>query len=94
MLLSRGASVDDQPQGGGTPLERLISFSAFHDGHFESARLLVDAGANTTVAQERLKDRLDDPGPGGFGFSNRPCPSTHARVCSKVGPRRTGTACW
>jgi len=72
MLLARGASVDDQPQGGGTPLERLISVGAFHDGHFESARLLVDAGASTKVAQERLKDRLDDPGPGGFGFSNRP----------------------
>ena len=73
MLLSRGARVDDQPEGGGgTPLERLISVSAFHDAHFESARLLVLAGANAKVARERLKDRLDDPGPGGFGFSNRP----------------------
>jgi ankyrin repeat protein len=72
MLLARGARVEDQPRGGGTPLERLISVSAFHDGHLECARLLVRAGANTTVARERLKDRLDDPGPGGFGFANRP----------------------
>jgi len=73
MLLAHGARVDDQPEyGGGTPLERLISVSAFHDGHFESARLLVEAHAKTAVARERLKDRLDDPGPGGFGFSNRP----------------------
>jgi len=72
VLLARGARVEDQPRGGGTPLERLISVSAFHDGHLECARLLVRAGANTTVARERLKERLDDPGPGGFGFSNRP----------------------
>ena len=72
MLLARGARVDDQPQGGGTPLERLISVSAFHEGHYETARLLVQAGAATSVARERLKARLDDPGPGGFGFSNRP----------------------
>jgi len=72
MLLAHGARVDDQPQGGGTPLERLASASAFHEGHYESARLLVQAGANKAVARERLKDRLDDPGPGGFGFSNRP----------------------
>lgn len=73
VLLAHGARVDDQPEyGGGTPLERLISVSAFHDGHFESARLLVEAHAKTAVARERLKDRLDDPGPGGFGFSNRP----------------------
>ena len=72
MLLARGARVDDQPQGGGTALERLISSSAFHEGHVESARLLVLAGASTTIARDRLKGRLDDPGPGGFGFSNRP----------------------
>jgi hypothetical protein len=30
------------------------------------------AGANTSLAREYLKDRLDDPGPGGFGFSHRP----------------------
>jgi ankyrin repeat protein len=72
MLLARGARVDAQPEYGGSALERLVSASAFHDGHFESARFLVDAGANPTVAHERLKDRLDDPGPGGFGFSNRP----------------------
>jgi ankyrin repeat protein len=72
MLLARGARIDAQPEFGGTALERLISVSAFHDGHFESARLLVLAGAKTAVARERLEDRLDDPGPGGFGFSNRP----------------------
>ena len=72
MLLARGAKVDYQPQVGGTPLERLSYVSAFHEGHYESARLLVQAGANTSLAREYLKDRLDDPGPGGFGFSNRP----------------------
>jgi hypothetical protein len=72
MLLARGARVDDQPQGGGTPLERLISVSAFHEGHLETTRLLLQAGADRLVARARLKDRLDDPGPGGFGFSNRP----------------------
>ena len=72
MLLAHGARVDDQPQGGGTALERLISVTAFYEGHYESARLLIEAGANTAVARERLKARLDDPGPGGFGFWNRP----------------------
>ena len=71
-LLASGANVDLDPQGGGTPLERLIAVSAFHQGHFDSARLLVLAGARRDVAAERLKDRLKDPGPGGFGFSNRP----------------------
>ena len=71
-LLASGANVDLDPQGGGTPLERLIAVSAFHQGHFDSARLLVLAGARREVAAQRLKDRLKDPGPGGFGFSNRP----------------------
>jgi hypothetical protein len=64
--------VNFDPQGGGTPLERLIQVSAFHQGHLECARRLVQAGATTAVARQRLEDRLDDPGPGGFGFSNRP----------------------
>jgi len=72
MLLAHGARVEDQPRGGGTPLERLANVSAFHDGHYECARLLVQAGANTAGARERLRERLPDKGPGGFGFSNRP----------------------
>ena len=71
-LLASGASVALDPEGGGTPLERLIAVSAFHQGHFDSARLLVQAGARRDVAAQRLKDRLKDPGPGSFGFSNRP----------------------
>ena len=71
-LLASGATVDLDPEDGGTPLERLIAVSAFHQGHFDSARLLVLAGARRDVAAQRLKDRLKDPGPGGFGFSNRP----------------------
>jgi len=72
MLLARGATVDLDPQGGGTPLERLIAVSSFHQGHLAVARLLVLAGAGRDVAAKRLADRLGDPGPGGFGFSNRP----------------------
>lgn len=72
LLLTAGATVDLDPQGGGTPLERLIAASALHQGHLESARLLVRAGAKRDVAAKRLADRLGDPGPGGFGFSNRP----------------------
>lgn len=72
MLLARGARVEDQPRGGGTPLERLANVSAFHEGHYECARLLVQAGASAVGARERLRERLGDPGPGGFGFSNRP----------------------
>ena len=72
MLLAREADVNADPQGGGRPLERLIAVSAFHAGHLAVAKLLVDAGAIKPVAAERLKDRLADPGPGGFGFSNRP----------------------
>jgi ankyrin repeat protein len=71
LLLAHGAFVDLDP-GGGTPLERLSAVSAFHQGHLESARLLVRAGARPDVAAQRLADRLRDPGPGGFGFSNRP----------------------
>ena len=72
LLLTAGATVDLDPQGGGTPLERLIAASAFHQGHLASARLLVRAGAKRDVAAKRLADRLRDPGQGGFGFSNRP----------------------
>jgi len=72
MLLAHGARVEDQPRGGGTPLERLANVSAFHDGHYECARLLVQASANAAGARERLRERLADSGPGGFGFSNRP----------------------
>lgn len=72
LLLASGAAVDLDPQGGGTPLERLIAVSAFHRGHLEVARLLVRAGARRDVAATRLANRLRDPGPGGFGFSNRP----------------------
>ncbi len=72
LLLTAGATVDLDPQGGGTPLERLIAASALHQGHLESARLLVRAGAKRGVAAKRLADRLRDPGQGGFGFSNRP----------------------
>ncbi|MFN0178077.1 MAG: ankyrin repeat domain-containing protein [Gemmatimonadales bacterium] len=72
LLLASGAAVDLDPQGGGTPLERLIAVSAFHRGHLEVARLLVGAGARREVAAKRLADRLRDPGTGGFGFSNRP----------------------
>ena len=32
----------------------------------------MQAGANTAGARERLRERLADKGPGGFGFSNRP----------------------
>jgi hypothetical protein len=71
MLLAAGAPVDSDP-GGGTPLQRLCAVSVFYQGqHYEAARLLVEAGAATTVAAERLAARLKDPGPGGFGFSNR-----------------------
>ncbi|HEX5075424.1 MAG TPA: hypothetical protein VFW03_19590 [Gemmatimonadaceae bacterium] len=70
--VAHAARTDDQPRGGGTPLERLANVSAFHDGHYECARLLVKAGANTARARERLRERLADKGPGGFGFSNRP----------------------
>ncbi len=72
MLLMHGARVEDQPRGGGTPLERIANVSSFHDGHYECARLLVQAGANAAGARERLRERLADSGPGGFGFSNRP----------------------
>ena len=72
LLLTHHANVEDQPRGGGTPVERLASVSAFHQGHVECARLLVDAGARTEVAAQRLQERLKDPGPGGFGFANRP----------------------
>jgi ankyrin repeat protein len=72
MLLAAGARVDEDP-GGGTPLQRLCAVSVFFQGrHLEAARLLVEAGAATAVAAERLADRLDDPGPGSFGFTNRP----------------------
>jgi len=50
----------------------LIAVSSFHQGHLAVARLLVLAGAGRDVAAKRLADRLGDPGPGGFGFSNRP----------------------
>lgn len=72
MLLEKGATVDLDPLGGGTPLEQLISVSAFHQGHLACTKLLVEAGAKRSVAAERLSARLGDPGPGGFGFSNRP----------------------
>lgn len=72
MLLEKGATVDLDPQGGGTPLEQLIAVSAFHQGHLACAKLLVQAGAKRSVAAERLADRLGNPGTGGFGFSNRP----------------------
>jgi hypothetical protein len=72
LLLARGATVDFDPQRGGSPLERLVAVSAFHQGHLAAARLLVDAGARRETARERLAARLDDPGPGSFGFSNRP----------------------
>jgi hypothetical protein len=72
MLLAGGAAVDSDP-GGGTALQRLCAVSAFYQGqHFETARLLVEAGAATRVAADRLAARLKDPGQGGFGFSNRP----------------------
>jgi hypothetical protein len=73
MLLKKGATVDLDPQGGGnSALERIIAVSAFNLGHLKSAELLVKAGARREIAAQRLKSRLDDPGPGGFGFSNRP----------------------
>jgi hypothetical protein len=73
MLLEKGATVDLDPQSGGnSALERLIAVSAFNLGHLQSAELLVKAGARREVAAQRLKSRLDDPGPGGFGFYNRP----------------------
>jgi ankyrin repeat protein len=71
-LIGIGATIDAQPNGGGTPLERLVSVSAFHEGHFACAKLLVEAGARREVARDRLAARLKDPGQGGFGFSNRP----------------------
>jgi hypothetical protein len=71
LLIEHGAEVDRDP-GGGTPLQRLCAVSVFFQGrHYEAAQLLVTAGAGTEVAAQRLKDRLDDPGPGGFGFTNR-----------------------
>ncbi len=72
LLLEAGATVDWDPQGGGTPLERLIAVSMFHQGHREVAKLLIRAGARTATARERLTERLANPGPGGFGFGNRP----------------------
>jgi ankyrin repeat protein len=73
MLLEKGATVDLDPQGGGnSALERVIAVSAFNLGHLKSAELLVKAGARREIAAQRLKSRLDDPGPGGFGFYNRP----------------------
>ena len=72
LLLAAGADVDADAMQGGTPLERLIAVSAFHRGHFDCARLLVLGGARTDAAAERLTSRLRDPGPGGFGFANRP----------------------
>jgi hypothetical protein len=73
MLLEKGATVDLDPQGGGnSALERIIAVSAFNLGHLKSAELLVKAGARREIAAQRLKSRLDDPGPGGFGFYNRP----------------------
>ncbi len=71
-LLEHGADPNLDPQGGGTPIERLAAVSAFHQGHTVVARLLVQAGARTSVAAGRLAARLHDPGPGSFGFSNRP----------------------
>jgi hypothetical protein len=73
MLLAAGADVNlDPTRGGNNPAERLGAVSAFHIGHLECARLLVRAGALTAVAVNRLEARLRDPGPGGFGFGNRP----------------------
>jgi len=72
LLLEAGAAVNADPHHSGTPVQRLAAASAFHQGHYACAELLVKAGAETGVAAERLADRLDDPGPGSFGFANRP----------------------
>jgi len=72
LLSSAGADVELDPFRGGTPLEHISGASAFHRGHLETARVLVEAGANTENAARRLRSRLADRGPGPFGFYNRP----------------------
>ncbi len=71
MMIAGGAAVQMAREQGGTPLERLAHVSSFHEAHIEVARALLAAGADPTRAKIYLKDRLDDPGPGGFGFTNR-----------------------
>lgn len=71
MLLEAGTPVAMPGLFGGTPIERLAAVGSFHEGHVEVARLLLAARADPSRAREHLKSRLDDPGPGGFGFTNR-----------------------
>ncbi len=72
LLLAAGAEVDADPLGSGTPLEHLGAVSAFHQGHLAVAELLVGAGARRDEAVSRLERRLEDRGPGPFGFYGRP----------------------
>lgn len=71
-MLEAGAPVEMATDAGGSPLERLVAVSAYHEGHLAVAQALISAGARSVRAKERLRDRLRDKGTGGFGFSNRP----------------------
>jgi hypothetical protein len=80
LLLGLGASANQDSPFRGTALQSLSGVGTFHSDHVVVAQLLVAAGARVDAARARVQERLKDPGPGGFGFHNRPVARAVLRV--------------